>query len=441
MQTAGITGETDGAMRMPASTRRDWTPSTIWTLALLGVISAFNFVDRSIFGLNLQLIKEEMVISDTMLGVISGIVFVAFYSIMGVPVARLADRYNRKKILAVGFVFWSAMTAATGFVANVWQLALTRFLMGAGESTGLAPPNSMVADLFSKANRRLGIGFYRSIAALGGIVLFPVVGWVTLHYGWRASFIAMALPALIFTPLLLFTVREPVRGAADPGGPRRMEAGTLKQAVSYLMDSRAFLCMLAGGVCMATTVHTNGAWSSAFLMRIRDLDPHEVGQIQGYLRQPMAFAGGLLGGYLADRLGRRDGRWRMWLPAIACLAVGPMEMMFLFGETDAIWMTGLALTSLFGMMQMSPIFAACLDVARPHMRATATAIFLLVGNLIGDLIGPVTIGVLNDTVFAAHGIEAIRYSMIFGAITASCAGIFFYLGGRYIVADTARAEA
>jgi MFS family permease len=440
MQTAGTTEAIDG--RTPAPARRDWTPSTIWTLGLLGVISAFNFVDRSIFGLNLQLIKEEMVISDTMLGVISGIVFVAFYSILGIPVARLADRYNRKKILAVGFVFWSAMTAATGFVANVWQLALTRFLMGAGESTGLAPPNSMVADLFSKANRRLGIGLYRAIAALGGIVLFPVVGWITLHYGWRASFVAMALPTLVLTPLLLLTVREPIRGEADPGGPRRMEAaGTLKQVVAYLMGSRAFLCMLAGGICMATTVHTNGAWSSAFLMRIRDLDPHQVGQIQGFLRQPMAFAGGLLGGYLADRLSRRDERWRMWLPAAACLAVGPMEILFLFGGSDAIWMTGLALTSLFGMMQMSPIFAACLDVSRPHMRATATAIFLLVGNLIGDLIGPVTIGVLNDTLFAAHGVEAIRYSMVFGAITASCAGIFFYLGGRYIVADTARAEA
>jgi MFS family permease len=421
--------------------RRDWTASTIWTVTLLGIISAFNFIDRSIFGLNLQLIKEEMEISDTMLGIISGIVFVAFYSIMGIPVARLADRFSRKKILAIGFMFWSAMTAATGFVTNVWQLALTRFLMGAGESTGFAPPNSMVADLFSKANRRLGIGTYRAIAALGGIVLFPLVGWITLHWGWRASFIVMAMPALVLTPLLLFTVREPLRGESDPGGPRKEKAGTLKQALQFLLGARSFIFMILGGICMATTVHTNGTWSSAFLMRVHDFDPVEVGQLQGFLRQPMAFAGGLLGGYLTDRLSRRDERWRMWLPAAACLAVGPMEMAFLFGETSAVWMTGLALTSLFGMMQMSPIFAACLDISKPHMRATATAFFLLIINLIGDLVGPVAIGLMNDTIFSAHGDEAIRYSMVFGAITASLAGIFFFFGAKYIVADTKRAEA
>jgi len=441
MQVAATARQANDQDCPAAPARRDWTVSTIWTVTLLGLISAFNFIDRSIFGLNLQLIKEEMEISDTMLGIISGIVFVAFYSIMGIPVARLADRFSRKKILAVGFVFWSAMTAATGFVTNVWQLALTRFLMGAGESTGFAPPNSIVADLFSKANRRLGIGVYRAIAALGGIALFPLVGWITLHYGWRASFFAMAAPVLVLAPLLLLTVREPQRGESDPGGPRKASAGTLKQALSFLLGSRTFVFMLIGGICMATTVHTNGAWSSAFLMRIHGLDPAEVGQLQGFLRQPMAFAGGLLGGYLTDRLSRRDERWRMWLPAAACLAVGPMEMAFLFGTTSGVWMTGLALTSLFGMMQMGPIFAACLDIAKPHMRATATAFFLLVVNLIGDLVGPVTIGLLNDTMFAAYGDEAIRYSMIFGAVSASLAGIFFFLGARHILADTQRAEA
>lgn len=441
MKTVAQAAQIGGGGETAPPARRDWTASTIWTLTLLGLISAFNFVDRSIFGLNLQLIKEEMEISDTMLGIISGIVFVAFYSIMGVPVARLADRYSRKNILAVGFVFWSAMTAATGFVSNVWQLALTRFLMGAGESTGHAPPNSMVGDLFSKANRRLGIGVYRAIAALGGIALFPIVGWVTLHYGWRASFMAMALPVLVLAPLLIFTVREPLRGESDPGGPTKVKAGTLKQALKFLLGSRSFIFMIAGGLCMATTVHANGTWSSAFLMRVHELDPAEVGQLQGFVRQPMAFAGGLLGGYLADLLSRRDERWRMWLPAVACLAVGPMEMAFLFGQSDWVWMSGLGLVSFFGMMQMSPIFAACLDISKPHMRATATAFFLLVINLVGDLIGPVAVGALNDTVFADHGDEAIRYSMIFGAITASFAGVFFFLGGKHIVADTRRAEA
>lgn len=436
-----MSGRAESQAAGSAPARREWTVSTVWTLFLLGVISAFNFIDRSIFGLNLQLIKEEMQISDTVLGLISGIVFVSFYSIMGVPVARLADRFNRRNILAIGFTFWSAMTALTGFVTNVWQLALARFLMGAGESTGFAPPNSMVADLFSKANRRTGMSVMRAIAALGGIVLFPVAGWISHEYGWRTCFIVMGMPALVLAPLLVLTVREPVRGQSDPGGPRRADAGTFLQVLSYMRDSRSFLFMVLGGVCMATTMHTNGSWSSAFLMRIHELSAGDVGQVQGFLRQPAAFIGGLLGGFLADRFARRDVRWRLWIPALACLAVGPAEMLFLFAEPTWLWMLGLNLTSMFGMMQMSPVFAACLDVSKPHMRATVTALFLLVVNLMGDLIGPVSIGLMNDTLLSGMGDRAIQYSMILGAVSASAAGIFFFLGARHIDADTRRAEA
>jgi MFS family permease len=126
----------------------DWNARAIYALGFLSLISAFNYLDRSILGLALPLIKTEMHVSDTALGLVSGLAFAGFYSLLGLPIAWLADRWNRRNIIALGFAFWSVMTALTGLVANIWQLAATRFLMGAGEACGLAPCFAGPADLW-----------------------------------------------------------------------------------------------------------------------------------------------------------------------------------------------------------------------------------------------------------------------------------------------------
>ena len=136
----------------PAGTRAraDWTLATSYSLGFLTLVSAFNYLDRSLLGLALPAIKAEMQVSDTALGFVSGFAFLLFYSLLAVPIGWVADRSNRRNIVAFGFAFWSVMTLLTGWVANIWQLALARFLMGAGESCGLPPSNSMISDLFRK---------------------------------------------------------------------------------------------------------------------------------------------------------------------------------------------------------------------------------------------------------------------------------------------------
>src|SRR5688572_24051974 len=157
---------------------RDWTPRTVFVLAVLTLISVFNYLDRSLLGLALPAIKAEMAVSDTALGLVSGLAFVVIYSLLGIPIAWAADRYNRRTIMAVGLAFWSAMTAATGWVSNIWQLAATRFLMGAGEATSTAPANSMIADLFPAARRPLALALYGTAATISYAALFPVAGWI-----------------------------------------------------------------------------------------------------------------------------------------------------------------------------------------------------------------------------------------------------------------------
>src|SRR5690606_5466847 len=156
-------------------------------------------------GLVLPLIKADMHISDTTLGLVSGVAFAFFYSIMGVPIARLADRFSRRNIIAVGLFVWSLATLATGMVANVWQLVVTRFLLGAGEASSIAPSNSIACDLFGKVSRPMAIALLGTAASVSSIVLVPIAAWISQEYGWRAAFMAAGAPGLVLAALLLAT--------------------------------------------------------------------------------------------------------------------------------------------------------------------------------------------------------------------------------------------
>ena len=211
-----------GPLKDAASRTRDWTPRSIYALGLLTLIYAINYFDRSILSLVLPQIKAEMHLSDTALGLVSGFAFVLFYSLLGVPIARLADRTSRRNVLGAGLVFWSLMTSLTGFVVNVWQLAATRFLMGAGEACGVAPSNAMVAAMFSKAQRALALAILSAGSAIAFVVFFPISGWIVDHHGWRTTFIAAGVPGVVLALLLFATVLAPARtlpaGPAVPAG-------------------------------------------------------------------------------------------------------------------------------------------------------------------------------------------------------------------------------
>ena len=230
------------------SLARDWTPRSVYALALLTLIYAFNYLDRSILSLVLPQVKAEMQLSDTALGLVSGFAFVLFYSLLGVPIARLADRSNRRNILGFGLIFWSLMTSLTGFVTNVWQLAATRFLMGAGEACGVAPSNAMVSDMFSKARRSLVVAILSSGSSIAFVVFFPIVGWLVDHHGWRATFIAAGIPGMVLALLLFATVREPARAAAAT--PQEGRESFIETAL-FLFRSRAFARTVLGGAFMA----------------------------------------------------------------------------------------------------------------------------------------------------------------------------------------------
>lgn len=418
----------------------DWSPTSLYTLGFLTLIATFNYLDRSLLGLALPAIKQEMHVSDTVLGLVSGLAFVLFYSILGVPIAWAADRYNRRNIITIGFAFWSVMTAVSGLVANIWQLAVARFLMGAGEAAGLSPSASMIADLFRAARRPLALAIFGTSSAISGVIFFPIMGWIGEVHGWRWMFIASGIPGVLLAFLFLLTVREPKRGAKDEAAAPP-SSSSLAETIGFLIRCRTYLLLVAGMTFMSASLYGAAAWAPTFLSRVHGMSLSEVAGTIGPVRGVLGMLGILAGGLLIDRLGRQKPGLRVRIPALACLIAAPAEALFLLGDATWLWMIGFCGSSFFILVYQGPVYALGISVVRPHMRAVATSILLLISALLGQVFGPLIVGILNDALQPDLGPEAIRYSLIVGSITPVIAGAIFWFAGTTLSSDMKRAEA
>lgn len=421
-----------------AAAYRDFTPGALYALGFLTIVSTFNFFDRSVLSLVLPLIKRDLHLSDTTLGLISGLVFVLFYSALGIPIARLADRTNRRNIIAAGFAFWSLVTMLTGLVANVWQLVVLRFLTGAGEATGVSPSTSMASDLFSRERRPLAMSFISAGSPLASILFLPVAGWIAQQYGWRTTFAAAGIPGLILALAFFLTVKEPVRGASEQRAAPAA-ADSFWRTVRFLAGARTYVLIIISGCFMGITIYANAVWSATFLVRVHHFTMLQVGSLAGPVRGGLGLVGVLLGGWLTVRLSRIDVRWRVWTPAAACLLFGPAEVLFLLGGSAAASLTGLALASLFNSAYAGPLYAACMNVVKPRMRALASATFLLFAGTMGQIVGPLAVGLLDDHLSGRFGELTIRYSMLVAAVCAVASGLMLWYSGAYMEDDARRA--
>jgi len=417
------------------------TPQVGYSLGFLTLISMFNYLDRSLLGLTIPLIKQDLHMSDTALGAISGIAFVLVYSIFAIPVASLADRSNRRNIIAAGFAFWSLMTAMTGQVVNGWQLAITRMLMGAGESASLAPSQSMIADLVSKAKRPMALSIFTSASALDNLVLMPVMAIIADLYGWRAVYHVAGIAGVVLAFLFLFTVKEPRRHADENSGESAaltLAKVSMLKALKVLSRSRAFVVMMIGAAFMGGALTGAGTWGTAFLVRVHGLSISEIGGIVGPARGVLGALGIVGAGFVAERLGRRDPRWRIWTPAACCLLFVPGQLMFLLSDIPLVWMSGLVITATLAVAYQGPMYAAVMNIAQPRMRSVAIAIVVFSTGLLGQLLGPVVIGFLNDVMHPALGDQAIRYSLLLVAVCTTAAAVCFIIAARLIEEEAGR---
>jgi MFS family permease len=411
-----------------------------YALAILTIVSALNYADRGLLSLLLDPVKKDLQLTDTTIGLINGFGFVLFYSFLGLPIARWADRSDRRFILTASLVVWSAMTCFSGLARGAWQLALTRVGVGIGEAGGVAPSHSMLSDLFSKEELPRAMSILTVGSRIGVLVGSFVAGFVEQHYGWRAAFLAVGLPGIAVALLFRLTVREPVRGAMERTGANAKMLPVAQTAL-FLLRQRSFVFITIGGSLMGITVYGFQSWIPAFLRRIHHLTSFQIGAYQGVVSGVIGAGGVLLGGFLAERLGKRDARWRVYVPALACMICCPLYLLFLFLPSMFASLFFLSLAIVATSAYLGPTFAVYQTVSKVRMRAFASALFLFIGNPIGLGVGSGLVGWLNDRLTSRYGDVAVRYSLVAPAVFALVGGALFWLGSRYIVDDIATAAA
>src|SRR5690349_11698001 len=407
-----------------------------YVLGVLTIVYALNFLDRTIFNVLIEPIKKEFALSDTMMGLLAGFGFVVFYSTLGIPIARAADRLNRRNIVAAAFAFWSAMTFLCGLASNATALALARMGVGLGESGSSPASQSIVADLFDKNERPRALGIFAIGTYLGVFLGYFIGGWVNQHYGWRMAFYVAGLPGILLALVLWLTISEPKRGAMqetftpEPLGP------TLR----FLGSQQSFIIVLIGFCLTTYTNYSTAAWVPPFLARVHHLSSAEIGTYAGTFKGLAGIAGTLLGGLVVAQIGRRDDRWKLWAPAVTSGLAGPVFAVCMLTNDFATMVTALALTSLLVGFHLGPIFAIAQTVARPSMRALASALIALTATCFGQGVGPLAVGVVNDALKGAYGADAVRYSLLSAAVTTTLGALLFIWAARSIRTDIARAS-
>lgn len=403
-----------------------------YVLLTLGTASFFNFLDRSAFTVLAVPIKAELKLSDTAIGLLGGFGFALFYALMGVPLARLADRHNRVTILSISLAIWSLATAYCGLAANLVQLALGRVGVGAGEAGCTPACYSILADYFPPERRAFATGMYYTGGNIGLLCGLMLSGLLAETVGWRATFVMLGVPGVAFALLMKLTVREPARGRLDR--PVRQDGGAAVPTIRRLLTKRPAFVHLTAGYTIATFgFYAALTWLPHFFRRIHGLDSADIG-----LRYGLSFGGGMvvgvaLGAVLAPRLIARDRRWEMWFPAVVtALSLPAFAGLLLVDDANiALLLTAIA-CALFSM-SMGPGLACLQSLSEAPIRATATAVFFLTATILGQGFGPTLVGIGSDWMTFVH--QPLRWALLLSQLSYGWAAVHFYLGGRRYLAD------
>ncbi|MGK6355070.1 spinster family MFS transporter [Sphingomonas sp. DT-207] len=390
------------------------------TLALLTITYFFSYMDRQILAILQELIKKDLALSDTQLGLLSGLAFAVFYATLGIPVARLADRANRKNIVAVSLAIWSAMTAAGGLAQNFAQLLLARIGVGIGEAGSSPPSHSIIADLYPPERRAGAMGVYSLGVVLGAALGTFIGGLVASAYGWRAAMFVIGLPGVLLAVIVWLFVVEPRRGLSDAHAHTAHETPpSLGKGFASILDNRPALHLVMAVTLTSMIGYGLTAWGPSFMVRSLGFSVREISL---YVALPAGAAGAasaVLGGRLADRLARSHGlhAQSLMVAVLKTLALPFTLAFFLLGSpvaAIAAYFTYVLLANSY----LGPTFALIQGLAPVRLRALWAAITLLVINLIGLGLGPTLVGVISDLLKPSLGSESLRWSMLlFAAVT------------------------
>lgn len=410
---------------------------TTYALVMLTIVYAFNFIDRQILVILQESIKLDMDLSDAQLGVLSGFSFALVYITAGIPIAFWADRGNRRNIITLALTTWSGMTALSGLAQNYGQLLMARIGVGIGEAGGSPPAHAMISDYYPPEKRGTALAIYSTGVHVGVLAGFLLGGFISQWLGWRAAFMAVGLPGVLFAGLFYFTVHEPQRGRWESREAARYKPG-LGETLRVLSSLRSFWYIAAGTGLAAFVGYGTGNFAPSYLIRSHGFSVAEVGVVLAVFGGIPGILGTFLGGFIADRLGRRDIRWYVWGPALAGLLAFPLGLPYLLGSNRVMVIGFMSLATLMINTYLGPCLAICHSLVPPAMRALTSAVLFFVLNLIGLGMGPLTAGLLSDHLTGIYGTDGLRYAMLIVGAIGLLSMLMFVLAGRHLKADLAR---
>ncbi|HVM86946.1 MAG TPA: MFS transporter [Puia sp.] len=406
-----------------------------YVLLMLTLVYVFNFIDRQLLVILQESIKKKLHLSDTQLGLLSGFTFAVFYVILGIPIARLADKGNRRNIVVFSLCLWSMMTALSGMARNFFQLLTARIGVGVGEAGGSPPAHAIISDYFPPEKRSTALSIYSAGIYFGVLVGFLTGGYLNQHLGWRTAFFAVGIPGIIFSLLFYTTVKEPQKGATDPNTTPIKRPHSFSEVLKLLYSSKTFAYLALASALNVFCIYGLLNWAPSFLQRLHGMKNSEVGALLGLIYGLGGGIASFAGGLLTDHFGKKDKRLYLKIPAYAIISLIPFAAGAIFLHNTFFSLACLGLCASLQSMYLGPAISVAHSLVPASMRALTSAIFFLIINLVGLGFGPLVVGIISDLLKPALGNESLRWALSIILIISALSATLFFVSSGKLTAD------
>jgi len=409
--------------------------SPAYVLVLLLGVTLLNYYDRSLIYITLPSIKSNLHLSDSQAGLLAGPAFSMMYALLGIPIARLADRGYRVRVLSLALTVWSLMTVMCGMAMTLPALFLARLGVGVGEAGGLPATHAIAADHFQGTRRAAALTAIATAAGVGAMGGTFLGGVLVGHRGWRAAYGTAGIPGVLLALVLLATVRERRRNH----GYIRLQA-PFGEALRALWHRRAYVFLCAGLASALLSNYALEAWTPTFYLRAYHFSTGELGLRYSLIKGIPDTLGTLMGGVIATRWMHRDERSPVWMIALSFAAAIPFQLMVFLSESARLSFIALIIASFCAAFWVGPTYTMIQGLAGGRLRATAAAAFMLIVNLVGVGPGPWIAGGASDALASLVGVESLRYALCLMLIFAAIGSALVMRAAPYVIANLREAN-
>ncbi len=408
-------------------------------LFALFLVSTFNYIDRTILSILQIPIKSDLGLSDGQLGALTGLSFALFYATLSLPVARLADRVNRRLLVAASLAIWSAMTGLSGLAIGFASLVFFRIGVAIGESGSVPASVSLIADYYPAGRRATAMSTWGLALPIGLMLGYSAIGWLAGALGWRWSFAVVGLIGLALAPIAMALIKEPPRGRFETAEP---QAASMSVAASllFLWREKAFRYVVLGVMLHGFSQYAMMTWNAPFFTRNHGLSLQQVSLLMACQSGAGGALGMFLGGFLADRLAIRDQRWRVWIMALTIGATVPVALAQYLSTSTGLSIAMASIAALLMIAYYGPVLSVTQSLVPSHMRAFSNAVLLLIFNLFGLGLGPWCTGMMSDLLIRHFGAgdDGLRYALSLSLVASVAGALVLFNAARLYRAAMAR---